>query len=232
MDKSLIKDKNAGLVQQMFNGIAKNYDRGNDLLTFGLHAKWKEKLVRMSGAGLGSRVLDCATGTGDVAFMFARKGAKVDAIDFSSDMLEIANSKNTAQKVNFSQQDILDLQYEDQAFDVVSISYGIRNVADVQAAINEMTRVLKKGGRLLILETGVPETAMMKLGHYVHGKMMPIISGFFNVDSDAYEYLAESSKLFPSGIVFTKSLIDSENFKAVQCIPLMGGVSYIYLCHK
>jgi demethylmenaquinone methyltransferase/2-methoxy-6-polyprenyl-1,4-benzoquinol methylase len=230
MDQRLLRGKKSKLVQDMFNSIADSYDTGNNLITFGLHNKWKQKLVRISGAGINTRVLDCATGTGDLAFMFSKKGAIVIGCDFSEKMLKVAKSKNRSNSIKFETQDVTQLTYSDNTFDICTISYGIRNVENVETALSEMARVVRSGGRLLILETGVPENPVMKAGYRLHTKLlMPTVGAIAGGNKEAYDYLSASSSDFPSGRKFVGLMNRTKLFSAVQALPLMGGSSYIYI---
>ncbi len=144
-------------VRLMFSDISGSYDLGNDVLSGGMHRSWKRRFVKMTRPQQGSRVLDVATGTGDIASLYARKvGAKgeVVGVDFSGAMIDVARkrAKNSFPNLRFEVGDVLDLRFDDDTFDIASISFGIRNVDDPEAGLAEMRRVVKPGGRVAVME--------------------------------------------------------------------------------
>jgi demethylmenaquinone methyltransferase/2-methoxy-6-polyprenyl-1,4-benzoquinol methylase len=228
--------QDAQFIKNLFGSIAGTYDKANDAITFGMAHRWRESLVKMSGANAQSSVLDCATGTGDLAFDFERLGAQqVYGIDFTPQMIELAQKKNDSRKkqIQFAVGDVLHLEFADNTFDVTSIAYGIRNVADVKAAITEMARVTKSGGSVMVLETGEIENPVMRWGiRFYFERLVPRIGGYISKRRDAYEYLQRSSGEFISGQKFSKLLLDLGLFSRVEHRSLMGGASFIYKAVK
>ncbi len=152
-------------VQQMFASIAPAYDRTNSVLSLGIHHIWRKKTVQVSGAKTGMSVLDCATGTGDLALEFKKTvgpAGHVIGTDFCPEMMETAPAKSEAKQlhVQFEVADAMNLPYPDHTFDISSISFGIRNVDDPSIALKEMARVVKPGGKVMILEFGQPKGFM------------------------------------------------------------------------
>ncbi len=227
----------AAKVQNIFATIAPKYDLANDIISFGRAHAWRAKTVRLSGAKSGDRVLDVATGTGDLAIAFKKVvgDGEVIGVDFCAEMLVPAPAKASKHgvEVTFQQGDATDLKFADQSFDVVSIAYGLRNVADAAKAIREMARVLRPGGRLMILETGRSEWPLYSSAvDFYTAKVMPFFGGVLSGNKDAYKYLDSSSRDFPYGEKLVELLKREGNFKSVTAHPLVGGVSYIYDCHS
>ena len=229
---------NPAEIQKLFASISKGYDKANDLMTFGLARGWRKKLVTWSQAQASESVLDVATGTGDLAFEFKKQlGPKslVIGSDFCQEMLDQAPEKAKALNldVKFQWADALKLPFEDQSFDVVSIAYGIRNVADTKKAIEEMGRVLKPGGRLMVLETGNQQNPWIRAAHNFYcSKVMPWIGHLATGKKEAYEYLNKSSSQFPAGEKFCDLVKSTNAFSSVEFQSLMGGASFLYKAQK
>ncbi|MCB0412933.1 MAG: bifunctional demethylmenaquinone methyltransferase/2-methoxy-6-polyprenyl-1,4-benzoquinol methylase UbiE [Bdellovibrionales bacterium] len=225
---------NPDYIKNLFNSISASYDRTNTFITMGLHQSWRKKLIELSDAQPGDKVLDCATGTGDFAIAFKQiLGPKslVIGSDFCEGMLDQAKIKSNQLKldVQFEQADVLNLQYEDNSFDVVSIGYGIRNVADTKKGIQEMVRVLKPGGRLLILETGSNQSSLLKPFISVYFKLVvPMIGALSSGNKKAYQYLNQSSLKFPCGLEFIDLMNSTDQFSHLGFKKLLGGASFIY----
>lgn len=223
--------KNSESVKELFSSLSQTYDKGNFLITFGLHIFWKKTLVRKIQAKSPKLLLDCATGTGDVAFEMKKKypQSSVSGVDFSEPMIQIAKKKDQKKQIQFKVCDILKLPFEDEIFDVVTISYGIRNVPERKKAIQEMVRTLKKQGQLLILETGNSEGSFLgKFISFYMKKIMPFLGGWTSGQVHAYDYLNETSHRFPSRKGFEKELMDLGIFKRVQSQSVFFGASFIY----
>jgi demethylmenaquinone methyltransferase/2-methoxy-6-polyprenyl-1,4-benzoquinol methylase len=182
-------------VEAMFDRIASVYDLMNSVMTAGMHQRWRERAVDVARVGPGTRALDVATGTGDLAIALAARGADVVGVDFAEKMLDIARHKAPA--IEFRTGNALALDFPDDEFDAATVGFGARNFDDLRRGIAEMARVVKPGGRVVILEITTPQK--------------PPLSWFFNVwfdhlvpligraagDPDAYEYLPNSVKRFP-----------------------------------
>jgi demethylmenaquinone methyltransferase/2-methoxy-6-polyprenyl-1,4-benzoquinol methylase len=182
-------------VRAMFDRIARVYDLMNQVMTVGMHHRWRERAVDLSGAGPGSRVLDVATGTGDLALALRNRGAEVVGTDFSEEMLALARRK--APDVTFAWGNALELGYEDASFDAATVGFGARNFADLERGIAEMTRVVRPGGRVVILEITTPQKPPLSwfFGLWFD-RLVPLL-GRFAGDPDAYTYLPSSVRRFP-----------------------------------
>jgi len=225
---------NPDKIHSLFTSIAEGYDRANDAMTWGFARHWRKQLVYWSGINPGQSVLDCATGTGDLAFAFKRAvGSQglVVGTDFCEAMLNRAPEK--AQSLNlpveFSVADAMNLPFENNTFEVVSMAYGIRNVEDPRKALEEMARVCRPGGRVMILETGdAPAGLMNAIVRTYFRFVVPAVGGVITGNRQAYQYLVNSSGQFPSGERFLSLLKSTKQFSDCQCRSLMGGASYMY----
>lgn len=221
-------------IQTLFSDISKSYDSANDAITFGMARSWRRKLVKWSEAKPNEKILDLATGTGDLAFDFLNltdHKVEVLGVDFCEPMLEVAREKSKARNVEieFTWGDACDLKFADNSFDIVSISYGIRNVENFDKAIKEIHRVLKPKGRLMILETGSKGSGLLSplIGIY-SGYVMPLIGGIISGKKSAYNYLGSSSSEFPSGQKLLDLICTSAEFKTAECRKILGGASFVY----
>lgn len=229
-----IKGPEPEFIKQTFNSISSNYDKANDVITLGMVKRWRKKFVELSGAKKGDHVLDCATGTGDLAFCFKEvvgSEGYVLGTDFCDGMLDEAPKK--AQQMNldvdFELADATQLPYEDNRFDITSIGYGIRNVVDPLKVLQEMARVTKSGGKVMILETGDTGNPFLQPFITAYFKyLVPRLGGWAGGNKKAYEYLNQSSTHFPSKEKFVALMDQSEAFKHTEFSSLMGGASFIY----
>ena len=212
-------------IRTMFASISTRYDRANTVLSAGVHHRWRRQAVRWAGAG--DAVLDCATGTGDLAIAFRRAGARVVATDFVPEMLAIARAKSP--DIDFRLADVMSLPFDDAAFDVASIAFGIRNVADPARGIAEMARVVKPGGRVVVLELGSPPNALFRALYDVYRRhALPRVGGALTGQRGAYEYLEWSSAGFPCGEDFAALMRNTGRFADVQFRTLTFGIAYLY----
>ena len=188
-------DQNA--MKSMFNDIAKNYDFLNDVMTFFTQKSIKNSAINSLKPNH-SNILDVCTGTGDIAIMLAKKfpNASITALDFSLEMLKIAKIKSKNSNINFINQNALDMPFLDNSFDLCTISFGLRNLPDITAAIKEIHRVLATNGELLIIDLGKPK--MNWLYPLILDKVIPILGKIFHENKYPYQYLVESQKDFPS----------------------------------
>src|SRR5689334_9447028 len=186
-------------VQAMFDRIASVYDLMNSVMTAGLHHRWRSRAADLSAVGPGDRALDVACGTGDLAIELARRvapGGKVTGSDFSENMLELARAK--APELTFEQANALDLPYPDDAFDAATVGFGARNFSDLPQGLREMTRVVRPGGRVVILEITTPERPPLSWFFRLwFDRLVPLL-GRFAGDPDAYSYLPSSVRRFPN----------------------------------
>ena len=194
-------DKRPGEVAAMFDKVAPRYDLLNDVLSFGQDRWWRKVVAKAVGARSGERVLDLAAGTGTSSVTFTAEGAACVACDFSLGMLRAGTERLADQpgRVRFVAGDALRLPFGDQVFDAVTISFGLRNVADPDAALAEMFRVTRTGGRLVICEFGHLPSARLDAiyGRYLMAAL-PAVARRLSPAGDAYEYLAESIRDWPS----------------------------------
>jgi len=220
-------------VREMFASIARRYDTANEVLSLGIHKGWRRAAVHLSGAAPGQRVLDCATGTGDLALEFKRAvGASGEVIgtDFCAEMLESAPAKaaKAGLQVKFAVADVLALPYPDGQFDVASIAFGIRNVDDPLLCLREMARVVKPGGCVIVLEFGQPRGPFGALFRAYSRGVMPVVGGLLTGNRAAYEYLPRTAAAFPAGEKFLGVMRESDAFSAMEAHPLTFGTAYVY----
>lgn len=221
-------------VHQMFTQIAPRYDAANDVMSMGVHRLWRRVAVELSRAKAGDAVLDCATGTGDLALAFKRVvGAQGSVLgtDFNAGMLSHAPAKAKAAglDVSFEVADAMKLPYGDARFDLASISFGIRNVDDPKVCLGELGRVVKPGGRVVVLEFGQPSGLFGAFFRLYARFVMPIIGQILTGNRAAYEYLPRTAAAFPSGQTFTAMMSATGRFGEVSAHALLAGLAYVYV---
>lgn len=221
-------------IKRNFGLISQGYDRANDVMTAGLLRKWRARLVALSGVRPGGDVLDTATGTGDLAFLFEQRlgaSSTIIGLDFCPEMLDVAKQKARQRHstVAWIVGDVLCLPYLSQRFDVATIAYGIRNVEAPITALRELARVVKPGGAVLILETGSPPPGLWRTLYTTYFKtVLPVIGGAISGHKGPYQFLQQSSLTFPSGDPFLAWMHQTGRFQEAMYEPLLGGVSYLY----
>lgn len=223
-------------VNDLFAAIAPRYDLINDLQSFGLHRWWKRRLIQFAAVQPGESALDLCCGTGDVAFALAEAGARVTGMDFSAPMLAVAEARKV--KVSdaagpvFLQGDALRTPFPDAHFDVVTISYGLRNLASVDEGLREMWRVLKPGGRLLVLDFGKPDNAVWRGAYFAYLRFaVPVFGRLFCKNAAAYAYILESLQHYPAqrGVDEKLRALGAANARIVN---FLGGVMSINVAEK
>jgi demethylmenaquinone methyltransferase / 2-methoxy-6-polyprenyl-1,4-benzoquinol methylase len=223
-------------VRGMFDRIAGVYDVMNSAMTAGLHHEWRQRAVDRAEVGPGSNALDVCCGTGDLALELRRKigpDGRVVGCDFSEPMLELARRKSGDQglPVEFGWADALDLPYGDASFDAVTVGFGARNLADLERGLTEMARVLRPGGRLVILEITRPQREPLATFYSLwFDRIVPVI-GTVAGDADAYSYLPDSVRSFPEPRELA-AMIDGAGFERIRWLLLAGGIIAIHSATK
>ena len=229
----------ARLVGEVFRSVAGKYDVMNDVMSLGIHRLWKRFAVGQSGVHAGQRVLDVAGGTGDLAALFAPLvGAhgRVTLTDINPAMLEVGRARladrGIAGNVEFVQADAENLPFPDNHFDCVSIAFGLRNVTRKDMALASMLRVLKPGGRLLVLEFSHPVVPGLGTVYDAYSfKLLPLMGRLIADDADSYRYLAESIRQHPDQETL-KSLMEQTGFERVHYFNLSGGIVALHKGYK
>jgi len=225
-------------VQQMFGAIAPRYDFLNRLLSLGIDQRWRRFAIKQVKWSEGGTVLDVATGTGDVALTIAAAtppSVKIVGLDFCKEMIDLGVEKVRkspyAERITMGVAPCESIPYPDGSFDSVTIAFGIRNVVDRRLGLAEMLRVLKPGGRAVILEFSTPKSAIFrKLYHFYFLKILPFIGGLLS-DFSAYKYLPDSVLEFPSQEEFSRMMKDV-GFTNVDHHDLTGGIATVYVGEK
>src|SRR6185436_1818680 len=223
----------AGQVNRMFDRVASRYDALNSLMTAGLHHRWRQRAAERAELRPGGSALDVCCGTGDLALELASRvapGGSVDGCDFSEPMLDLAREKAAARSapgVRFEWADALSLPYDAGRFDAVTVGFGVRNLADLERGMHEMTRVLRPGGRLVVLEITQPSRPPLSTFFSLwFDRIVPRL-GAFSDDSEAYSYLPESVRSFP-GPRRLAELMDGAGLGRIRWTVLAGGIIAIH----
>jgi len=219
-------EQRAAEVRSLFGAIAPRYDFINDLQSFWLHRLWKRHLVRLAAPKAGERALDVCCGTGDIAAGLARRGATVCGVDFSAEMLAVAARKWPG--LFWIEADAQNIPFRDESFDVVTVGYGLRNLADWRRGILEMRRVAKPGARLLILDFGKPRNALWRSIYFTYLRLaVPLHGRMFCGNAAAYAYILESLKNYPAKDGVAAEL-QNVGWSDVRTIDLLGGIMSIH----
>jgi len=214
----------------MFGRIAQRYDLANHLLSGGADFLWRRRAARIVEAWQPRRVLDLATGSGDLALAVQRRlpEAAITATDFSPEMLSVARRKGVRETVLA---DALRLPFEAESFDCVTVAFGLRNMSDWNLALREMARVLSPGGHLLVLDFSLPAGALRPAYRFYLHRCLPGLASIVTGQKTAYDYLGGSIEKFPSGNEML-SLIEKNGFAMASAQPLTGGIATIYTARK
>ncbi len=225
-------------IQQMFGAIAPRYDFLNRLLSFGIDRRWRTKAVRLLKYREGSRILDVATGTGDVALEIALRtpdSVTITGADFCREMVDLGMVKVAASpyanRIDLKVAPCEDLQFANETFDSITIAFGIRNVVDRKLGLAEMWRVLRPGGRMIILEFSTPRSLLFRQLYYFYfRRLLPVVGGMFS-RYNAYKYLPDSVLEFPSQEEFSRMIADA-GFRNIHLHELTFGIATIYVGEK
>jgi len=229
--KEVDKEAKASMVADVFHSVASRYDLMNDLMSAGIHRIWKRFTIELSGVRKGNSVLDIAGGTGDLAARFADivgpEGAVVLA-DINESMLKVGRDKlldsGHLGNLEFVQADAQYLPFPDDSFDCITIAFGLRNVTDKDKALRSMLRVLKPGGRLLVLEFSKPQNPLLSKAYDAYSfKVLPVMGRLVANDSDSYQYLAESIRVHPDQETL-KEMMEDAGFTRCEYHNMTGGV--------
>lgn len=231
------KDQKKQQVEQMFDNISTHYDGLNRVISFGIDQSWRKKVIKMVRSTTPEKVMDVATGTGDLAIAIAKTEAKdIIGIDISNGMLDVGRRKIEAQslssKIKMVQADSENLPYGDNTFDAITVAFGVRNFENLDKGLQEICRVLKPGGIFVVLETSNPTKFPFKQGYNFYNKfILPLIGKMFSKDKSAYTYLSESASVFPFGEAFN-NILRKNGFNNVEDFPQTFGVATIYKASK
>ena len=221
----------AGLVAGVFHSVAAKYDLMNDLMSGGVHRLWKQYTIEMSGVRPGHRVLDIAGGTGDLAAKFSRLVGDTGSVvlaDINDSMLRVGRDKLTdkglVDNLTYVQADAQYLPFADNSFDCITIAFGLRNVTDKDLALNSMLRILKPGGRLLVLEFSTPVNPALSKAYDLYSfNILPKLGQVIAGDSESYQYLAESIRMHPDQETL-RGMMENAGFDNVSYHNLTGGI--------
>ena len=222
-------------VEQMFNKIAQKYDLFNDIITFGMHRQWKRFVARQTDLHAEQSCLDLCCGTGDIAREVLRQypSSKVTGLDFSEEMLKIAESKNNNEiTIQYIPGDAMNIPFQDAAFDAVTIGYGMRNVQNISQFLREILRVLKPEGVLVSLDVGkVRIPILAELNHFYFFHIVPLVGKLLIPGEEIFKYLPESSLEYPNQESLTNLMIET-GFEKVGFHNFVFGASTVHVAYK
>ncbi len=233
--ENLKAEEKAGRVRQVFDSVANRYDLMNDLMSFGIHRLWKRMAIELAGVRRESRVLDLASGTGDLAARLADlvgPDGLVVMTDVNNSMLEQGRNRMVDEgfvgNIEYAQVNAEQIPFPDSSFDCVTIAFGLRNVTDKQRALEEMRRVLKPGGRVLVLEFSQAKGAPLKAAYDLYSfRLLPLMGRIVANDADSYRYLAESIRMHPNQEIL-KEMMEQAGLERCGYHNLTGGIVAIH----
>jgi demethylmenaquinone methyltransferase / 2-methoxy-6-polyprenyl-1,4-benzoquinol methylase len=221
-------------IQAMFSAIAKRYDFANTVLSFGIDRLWRKKLIAEINPAPNLRILDLCTGTADLVHLSQALGVEVVGVDFSQAMLLAGRRKyeKNGEQINLIQADALRLPFKHDLCDYVMIAFGVRNLNSLQNGLREISRVLKKEGRLLVLEFGRPPRKIWGQCYSLYlSYILPQLGGLLTGERAAYRYLETTINAFPCGRDFA-AVLEQCGYKTLKVQPLSGGIAYLYVAQK
>ena len=220
-------------IKDMFNDISSRYDQINKMMTLNMDKNWRKIVYNLSMQDNPSKIIDIATGTGDIALYFVNDDVEVIGVDNASMMLDIANKKTMEiPNVKFQLEDAENMSFEDNTFDVATVGFGVRNFEDLNQGLREIKRVLKPGKKLIILETAVPSFFIFRFGYFLYTKLIvPILGKMIAKNQQAYQYLSTSAEHFPHGKEF-QMILEKSGFKNIKIKYLSLGIVNIYTAIK
>lgn len=234
------KDSSAGKKEQvatMFDNISKEYDGLNRVISFGIDVSWRKKVTKIVSKNHPKQILDIATGTGDLALMMSQLNPdKIVGLDISAGMLEVGKQKiakaNLSDTIEMVVGDSENMPFDDDTFDAITVSFGVRNFANLDKGLKEIRRVLKPNGTFVVLETSNPTKFPFKQGYKFYTSfILPVIGKIFSRDKVAYSYLSESANSFPFGEAFD-NILQKNGFINTEYKPVTFGVATIYSATK
>lgn len=232
--KDVPEDQKAGMVHGVFTNVASKYDIMNDVMSGGIHRVWKDAMMDWLAPRTGQRLLDVAGGTGDVSFRFLKRAGSAEAVvlDMTESMLVEGRKRAEAEAMSSSLDwivgDAMSLPFDDNSFDVYTISFGIRNVTRIQDALSEAYRVLRPGGRLMVLEfSQLPNPMMQKAYDLYSFNVIPRMGKLIADDAESYQYLVESIRKFPDQETFA-SMIREAGFENVKFRNMTFGIAALH----
>ena len=237
--QKVARSEKKNLVANVFQSVAAKYDVMNDLMSFGIHRLWKRYTIDCSGVRKGMKILDIAGGTGDLTAQFSRRvgpEGEVVLADINDAMLKVGRDKlrdrGVVGNVRYVQADAEELPFDDNSFDVITIAFGLRNVTDKDKALRSMLRVLKPGGRLLILEFSKPVSEPLNQAYDFYSfNILPKMGQVVANDADSYQYLAESIRMHPDQETL-KSMMETAGYEKVDYQNMTGGVVALHRGYK
>lgn len=237
--KSVPKEQKVAMVADVFHSVAAKYDIMNDVMSMGIHRLWKRFTIDCSGVRPGQQVLDLAGGTGDITALFSKRvgpSGKVVLADINESMLNVGRDKlrdlGLVTNIEFVQANAEALPFADNSFDIVSIGFGLRNVTDKDAALRSIFRVLKPGGRLLVLEFSKPQSEILSKAYDLYSfRILPFMGQLIANDKESYQYLAESIRMHPDQETL-KQMMQDAGFAEVSYHNLTGGIVALHRGYK
>jgi demethylmenaquinone methyltransferase/2-methoxy-6-polyprenyl-1,4-benzoquinol methylase len=237
--KSVPKEQKVAMVADVFHSVAAKYDIMNDVMSMGIHRLWKRFTIDCSGVRPGQQVLDLAGGTGDITALFSKRvgpSGKVVLADINESMLNVGRDKlrdlGLVTNIEFVQANAEALPFADNSFDIVSIGFGLRNVTDKDSALRSIFRVLKPGGRLLVLEFSKPQSEILSKAYDLYSfRILPFMGQLIANDKESYQYLAESIRMHPDQETL-KQMMQDAGFAEVSYHNLTGGIVALHRGYK